>query len=205
MVCVTIALLDKVDDRLRRRLEDAKELRDHLIGAAGGHFLLASSDKRVPFEGVVPLQMELQERSSEGLIALIAEKEVDFGCYAFHVYADPFNTPGLVDDPRNGDGFIIRADEGTFYSPEDNLRLLRAMKGGSRIHAVYRRGGEKSAVIGSRLLLARSGPYHPEAKDILRPFNSKGKRGVMVHVLPFWLKGGKITVDNTFRPKTVRL
>jgi fructose 1,6-bisphosphatase len=204
MTCISLALLDKVDDGLKKRIEDSKVLQDHLIGKAGADFLLTTAEKKVAFEGVKPLQIELQERQSEDLIALIALSDVDYSAPVYRIYADPFNTTSLVDDNRVGDGFIIHAGH-NFDSPDDNLRLLRAMKSGTRIDSVYRRGGEPSAIMDGRILIARCGPYHPQVDEILKPFQSKVKKAIKVHVLPFNVSRGKITVDNTFKPSVVKI
>jgi fructose 1,6-bisphosphatase len=203
MTCITFALLEKVDERLGKRMEDSKVLQDHLIGRAGADFLLATTERRTAFDGVKTIQLDVHERQSEDLITLISESEVDFSAPAYRVYADPANTPSLVDDNRVGDGFIIKAGR-PYDSPEDNLRLLRALKGGARIESVYRRGGEPSAVIDSRILMARCGPYHPSVDEMLKPFQSKARKAVKLHVLPFNVKNGKITVDNTFKPTVLK-
>lgn len=203
MTCITLALLDKVDGGLKKRMEDSKVLQDHLIGKAGADFLLATTEKRIAFEGVKPIQIDVQERQPEDLIALISESDVDFSAPVFKIYADPFNTTSLVDDNLIGDGFIIKAGL-NFDSPEDNLRLLRAMKAGSRIDSVFRRGGEPSAVMDGRILIARCGHSHPSVGEILKPFQSKAKKAARLHVLPFNVRNGKITVDNTFKPNAVK-
>jgi hypothetical protein len=204
MTCITLALLDKVDGGLKKRMEDSKVLQDHLIGKAGADFLLATTDRRIAFEGVKPLQIDVRERQPEDLIALISESDVDYSAPVFRIYADPFNTSSLVDDSLTGDGFIIKAGR-NFDSPEDNLRLLRAMKAGSRIDSVFRRGGEPTALMDSRIFIARYGSHHPTVEEILKPFQSKARKAVRLHVLPFNVRNGKITVDNTFKPNAVKL
>lgn len=204
MTSVSLAVLGKVDDGLRRRLEDSGVLRDHLVGKAGCNFLLATSDKPIVYEGVTPVRLDIRERAVEELIAFIAEEDVDYSGHAYRVYADPYNTRGLVGDERIGDGFIIRAGR-PYDSPEDNLRLLRAMKAGAKVDAVYRRDGEAAASMGGRVFIARWGPYHPGLEDFLRPLKAKAADAVKVHVLSFSVKDCKLTVDNTLKPKTGRL
>ncbi|MFH0862692.1 MAG: fructose 1,6-bisphosphatase [Candidatus Altiarchaeota archaeon] len=204
MTCLTLAILDKVDDMLRKRLDDAKNLKDHLIDKAGADYLLATTERRIEFEGVKPVQIDFQERQEEEFVALIAEKPVDFGISAYRIYADPFNTPSLVDDERIGDGFIVKA--GRLYDmPEDSLRLLRAIRKGAKTEAVFRRDGEESASMDDAAFLARCGPYHPTRQEILAPFQAKGGKTVKLHVLSIGVKNGKITIDNTFKPKTLKL
>jgi len=204
MTCLTFALLDKVDDRLRKRLEDDKSLLDHLIDEAGGIFLLATTEKRIDFEGVRPVQVVFRERQDEEFVALLAEKPVDYCMSAYRIYADPFNTPSLIDDKRIGDGFIVKADR-PYDIPEDSFRLLVALREGAKIASVFRRDGEESASMNDRLFLARCGPYHPKREEILAPFPAKAAKAIRLHVLSIGVKNGRITVDNTFKQKTVRL
>jgi hypothetical protein len=76
---------------------------------------------------------------------------------------------------------------------------------GARIEAVYRRSGEPSAVIDDRVYLARCGPYHPKTEEIIKPFQVKDRAAVKLRTLAFNIKNAKITVDNTFKPKTVKM
>jgi fructose 1,6-bisphosphatase len=204
MTCITLALLKEVDERLKKRLEDSTVLLDHLVDEAGENFLLATTEKKTEFEGVNPIQMEFRERANEELIALISGQAVDFSQVAFRIYADPFNTKSLVSDSRIGDGFIVKAGR-VFDSPEDNLRLLRAIGDGTRVQSVHRKSGEQSAIMDERLFLARCGAYHPSPEEILRPFGTRAKKGALLHVLSIGLKNGKITVDNTSKTSTVRM
>lgn len=204
MTCITVAILGKVDERLRKRLEDSTHLKDHLISGDKTKFLLATTETKISFDGVDTLQMDIVERQSEDLIALIADRSVDYSLSAYKTYADPFNTPSLVEDQRIGDGFILKADR-PYDSPQENLKLLRAIRGGARLTAVHRRSGEVSAVINNRILLARCGPYHPKDEEILKPYDTKAKKTVKLQVISFNIRGGKITVDNTHKPKTVKM
>ena len=202
MTCITLAQLGKVDDRLRKRLEDSKALKDHII--LGEKYLLATSDNKVHFEGVDTLELNVQERQHEELIALTAEADVDYSMTAFRIYADPFNTPSLVDDSTIADGFIFKTNR-PYDSPEENLKLLRALKSGEKITAVHRRSGELSAVMNKRIMLMRSGQYHPSARELLALFQSKARKATKLQVLAFNIKDGKITIDNTYKPKAVKL
>ncbi|MFH1055532.1 MAG: fructose 1,6-bisphosphatase [Candidatus Altiarchaeota archaeon] len=200
MTYITLALLGKVDENVRKRIAESTALKDYLIHK---NVLLATSENKVSFEGVTALQMELQERQTEDLIALIAEADVDYSLPAYRIYADPFNTTSLAEDNRVGDGFIIKAGS-AYDSPEDNLRLLRALKAGAKITSVHRRSGEISSTMDNRMLLSRCGPYHPLDEEILRPFQGKEKKTVKIQVLAFSVKNGRITVDNTYKPKNVK-
>jgi len=205
MTCVTIALLEKVDDKLKRKLDGSKVLVDHLILEAGKEkYLLAITGEKTDFEGVKPVQLAFEERPSEELVAVLSVKEVDYSLPAYRIYADPLNTESLVTDGRIGDGFIIKAGK-VFDTPEDSLKLLRALKAGARIDGVYKKGGEPSAAMNNRVLLARCGPYHPTVDEILRPFKAKPKKAVDARLVCFSLRNGRMTVDNTYKPKTVKI
>jgi len=206
MTCITAAILEKVDERLKKRLEETKALKDHLIAKAGKtSFLIATTESRMEFEGIKPIQMQFAERKDEEIILIIAEKGADYSLSAYRVFADPFNTPSLIEDNRIGDGFIVRAGQTTYDTPKDDFKLLSNIKKGERISAVYRRSGEPSAIMDARMMMARCGPYHPKTEEVLRPFDSKAKKAIKAYVVSFAVNGGKITVDNTFKPKTVKI
>ena len=98
----------------------------------------------------------------------------------------------------------MKADR-SYDIPEDSFKLLRAIRKGSKTESIFRRGGEESASMNDRLFLARCGPYHPGREEILAPFQAKATKAVRLHVLSVGVKNGRITVDNTSKPKTVRL
>jgi fructose 1,6-bisphosphatase len=201
MVCVSLALLDRVDDGLGRRLEDSPKVRDFLIGKSGVDFLLAVTEDDARFTGVEPLRLRITPRTPENIIALLADEPVDFSIPLYRAYADPFNTRGLISDPDIGDGFIFKTKEGVFHTPEDGLSLLRRLQGGAGVESVLRREGEYAAAADGRLMMARYGRKHPLVEDILRPF--PGGNGL--HVLSFSVDDGGITVDNTFKPEDLDL
>lgn len=204
MTSIALAVLPEVDEQLEKRLKGSRALLDHLVGKAGSHFLLATTRLRASYDGIKPLQLTMEERVSEDLVALISEHEVDYSLAAYRIYADPFNTESLVSDSKVSDGFIIEADR-MYDIPEECYRLLAAIRAGARVKGVFRRGGEASAAMDDRIFLARCGPYHPRTQEVLSAFDGKGRGAKKLHTLAFNVRAGSITVDNTFKPKTVKL
>ncbi len=204
MVCVSFAVLPKADKGLGGKLKDEPAILDHYVGAAGKtHYLLATTEDEAAFTGLSPLQMCFEERGKEDLIALISQANVNYSMPLFRLYADPLSNKSLVADDRLSSGFTFRA-QGIFHTPEDSIRLLRALDSGSKITGVYRREGVSSAVADSRIIVMRAGDYHPPVAEALKAFKGGSDGGAKkLHVVAVTVKSGKISVDNTFKPKAI--
>jgi hypothetical protein len=201
MIYVTLAAIDDVDDNTRGRLETETAFTDTLIDKAQTGFLLATSPEKISLEGVEYSQIKLIERDNEQILGVISPHEFNLSLQVFRAYADPFTSPSTVQDEKISDGFIISAGK-TYDCPCDSLRLLKAIRDGVRIQAVYRKAGEESLNMSSRTMLSRTGPYHLPADELIGAFrDSKPPRAGLIS---FTVKDGKLTVDNTFKPKTIK-
>ncbi|BAS28358.1 fructose-1,6-bisphosphate aldolase/phosphatase [Limnochorda pilosa] len=90
-------------------------------------------------------EMEIDERPSEPVLVFLADK-TEPGAWnlpLYRIFADPFNTPGLVIDPKMHDGFVfeildLKADQAArFKTPEESYDLLMFI--GAPSHYVVRR------------------------------------------------------------------
>lgn len=99
-------------------------------------------------------EMEIEERPSEPIIIFLADKTSPgaWNLPVYRMFADPFNTPGLVIDPTMHAGFdfeIMDLKENTvarFSTPAEAYDLLAFIGAPSRyvIRNVFRTGGDES-------------------------------------------------------------
>ncbi len=115
-------------------------------------------------------EMEFVERPSEPVVVFMADKTEPgaFNLPFYRIFADPFNTAGLVIDPRLHPGFkfeILDLIENKKYmldSPEEiyDILALIGTPGRYTIKRVYRRyDGEIAAVVSSERLNFIAGKY----------------------------------------------
>ena len=76
-------------------------------------------------KGMVPgvAEMEFEERGSDPVLVFMADK-TEAGAWNFYLYkifADPFNTPGLVIDPSLHEGFVFEVHDLVGKSPDQIL------------------------------------------------------------------------------------
>ncbi|NMA70852.1 MAG: fructose 1,6-bisphosphatase, partial [Firmicutes bacterium] len=151
----------------RQTTEVAKKLK--LYGA--GQDLLADAFAGT-LKGLGPgvAELELEERPSEPVLVFLADK-TEPGAWnlpLYRIFADPFNTPGLVIDPQMHDGFVfeildLKADRvAHFTTPEESYDLLLFL--GAPSHYVVRRvlrarDGEVVAVTSTQKLSLIAGRY----------------------------------------------
>lgn len=101
-------------------------------------------------------EMEIEERPSEPIIVFLADKTSPgaWNLPVFRMFADPFNTPGLVIDPSMNGGFdfeIMDLKENTiarFSTPAEVYDLLAFIGSPSRyvVRNVFRPGGTESVL-----------------------------------------------------------
>ncbi len=186
--------------------EVAKRL--HLYGA--GQDLLAdafSGNIRGAGPGVA--EMEIEERPSEPIIVFAADK-TEPGAWnlpLYKMFCDPFNTAGLVIDPKMHDGFVVEVHDlfenkaAMFECPEDLYDLLVYIGTPSRfvIKHVFRKDNrsEPCAVTSTSRLALIAGRYVgkddpimivrcqsglPAVGEVLEPF-------AYPHIVAGWMRG----------------
>ncbi|MCC6223672.1 MAG: fructose 1,6-bisphosphatase [Thermoleophilia bacterium] len=180
----------------------------HLYGA--GQDLLADSfSGNIRGAGPGVAELELEERPSEPFVVFAADK-TEPGAWnlpLYKMFADPFNTAGLVIDPSMHDGFVFEVHDlfqnraAMFDSPEELYDLLVYIGTPSRfvIKHVFRkdRRGEPAAVTSTQRLALIAGRYVgkddpimivrsqsglPAIGEVLEPF-------AYPHLVAGWMRG----------------
>lgn len=186
----------------------AKEL--GLYGA--GQDLLADAfSGNVRGLGPGAAEISFQLRPSEPIVVFLADK-TEPGAWnlpLFRIFADPFNTPGLVIDPRMNEGFIFEVldhDTGEVAQlscPEDTYDLLALIGAPQRyvIRRVLQRGsGETAAATSTERLKEVAGRY--VGKDdpvmVVRCQNGMPAVGEVLegftrpHLVSGWMRGSHV-------------
>jgi fructose 1,6-bisphosphatase len=205
MVYVSFVILPKAVKGLEGVLNAEEAIVDHYVGKAGKtSYLIATTDSEVEYTGLNPATLSLSERENENIMAFIAGRDINFSRLLFRLYADPLANPYLALDERINDGFIFKAEK-AYHIPEDNLKIVKEISQGERINAVYRKEGAISAKTSEKTLCIRFGDFHLAKDSILSFFNEKSQKAITLNPVSFSIKNKKITVDNTFKPKAVKL
>jgi len=133
-----------------RTTEVAKRLK---LYGAGQDLLKDAFSGNLRGMGPGVAEMEFEERASEPVIIFLGDKTSPgaWNLPLFRIFADPFNTPGLVIDPTMHDGFdfeILDLRENKvarFHTPAEMYDLLAFIGSASRyvIRNVYRPGGDE--------------------------------------------------------------
>jgi fructose 1,6-bisphosphate aldolase/phosphatase len=109
--------------------EVAKKLK---LYGAGQDLLADAFSGNIKGLGPGVAEMEFEERRSEPIIVFMADK-TEPGAWnlpLYKIFADPFNTPGLVIDPSMHDGFLFEVQDlienkrVTFSAPEEIYDML---------------------------------------------------------------------------------
>ncbi len=191
-------------DTFELAAKKAKEL--HLYGA-GQDLLSNAFSGNVRGMGPGVAEMEFEERKSEPVIVFMADK-TEAGAWnlpLFRMFADPFNTAGLVIDPEMHGGFVfevqdvIKHRKVKFSTPEEVYDLLAFIGAPSRyvIKRVYNKKGEIAAVTSTEKLNFIAGKYvgkddpvmvvraqHglPAVGEVMEPF-------AFPHMVSGWMRG----------------
>lgn len=176
--------------------------------AAGQDLLSDAFSGNIRGLGPGVAEMEFEERPSEPIVVFMADKTEPgaFNLPLFKIFADPFNTAGLVIDPRLHDGFIFEVldvYEGKAVElslPEEMYDLLALIGTPGRyvVKRVYRKKDrEIAAVVSSERLSLIAGRYvgkddpvmvvraqsgFPAVGEILEPFS-------FPHLVAGWMRG----------------
>jgi len=197
--------------------EKAKEL--GLYGA-GQDLLKDTFSGNLKGMGPGYAEMEFEERKSEPVIIFMADK-TEPGAWNFPLYkmfADPFNTPGLVIDPEMHEGFkfqildVINQKEVTFNTPEEiyDLLVLIGTPGRFVVKNIYKKtDGDIAATTSTQRLSLMAGRYvgkddpvmivraqHglPAVGEVLEPF-------AFPHLVEGWMRGSH---NGPFMPCSVK-
>jgi fructose 1,6-bisphosphate aldolase/phosphatase len=188
----------------------AKELK---LYGAGQDLLKDAFSGNVRGLGPGVAEMEFTERKAEPVIAFMMDKTEPgaFNMPIFRMFADPFNTAGLVIDPSMHQGFVfeiwdIKESKRVFMrTPEEMYDILALIGGKSRfvIKRVYPKEGgklpadEPVAVISTEKLYEVAGEYVgkddpvalvraqsglPAVGEVLEPF-------AFPHLVSGWMRG----------------
>lgn len=115
-------------------------------------------------------EMEFEERASEPVLIFMADKTEPgaWNYYLYKMFADPFNTPGLVIDPHMHEGFVFEVHDVmeerkiTFNTPEETYSLLAYIGAPSRYvvaRVMRKEDGEIAAATSTQRLNLIAGRY----------------------------------------------
>jgi fructose 1,6-bisphosphate aldolase/phosphatase len=193
-------------DAFQALTQVAKRL--HLYGA-GQDILVDAFSGNVKGAGPGVAEMEIEERPSEPFIVFAADK-TEPGAWnlpVYKIYADPFNTAGLIVDPKMHDGFTFEVhdlieNKAIFFDcPEDLYDLLVFIGTPSRfvIKHVFRKDNrdEPVAVTSTSRLALIAGRYVGKDDPIMVIRCQSGLPAVGEVVEPFayphlvagWMRG----------------
>lgn len=185
--------------------EVAKKLK---LYGAGQDLLSDAFSGNVKGMGPGVAEMEFVERKSEPVIVFMADKTSPgaWNLPLYKMFADPFNTAGLVIDPNMHDGFKfdvldVYEDKSIILScPEESYSVLAFIGAAGRymVKAVYRKvDGEIAAVPSTQKLSLIAGQYVgkddpvlivrcqaglPAVGEVLEPF-------AFPHLVEGWMRG----------------
>lgn len=153
-------------------------------------------------------EMEFEERKSEPVIIFMADKTSPgaWNLPLFKIFADPFNTIGLVIDPTMHKGFtfqvldVFEDKRYTLSCPEDMYDLLALIGATGKyvIQSIYKKGTNEMVAVASTqrlglmagryvgkddpVMIIRSQSGFPAIGEILEPFSSP-------HLVEGWMRG----------------
>lgn len=175
--------------------------------AAGQDLLAEAFSGNIRGMGPGVAEFEFEERPSEPIVVFACDKTSPsaFNLPLFRIFADPFNSAGLIIDPRLHEGFkfevhdIQEAKRIYLSCPEELYDLLALIGISSRylIKRVFRKDGEIAAVVSTEKLSQIAGRYvgkddpvaivrtqsgFPATGEVLEAF-------AMPQLVPGWMRG----------------
>jgi fructose 1,6-bisphosphate aldolase/phosphatase len=182
----------------------AKELK---LYGAGQDILSDAFSGNVKGMGPGVAEMTFEERKSEPVIVFAADKTSPgaWNMPLYKMFADPFNTIGLVIDPSMHEGFtfevldVFESKKVKLNSPEDIYDLLLLIGASEHyiINNIYKKGGEIAATTSTQKVNLLAGRYVgkddpvmivrcqsglPAVGEVLEPF-------AMPHMVAGWMRG----------------
>lgn len=184
--------------------EVAKRLK---LYGAGQDLLSDAFSGNIKGMGPGMAEMEFEERPSEPIIVFMADK-TEPGAWNFPLYkmfADPFNTIGLIIDPKMHKGFkfevldLIEDKKITFSCPEELYDLLAFLGATSRyvVKNIYTRDGEVAAASSTQKMNQIAGRYVGKDDPVLVVRCQSGLPAVgealepfaIPHLVTGWMRG----------------
>jgi len=190
-------------------MKGAELARQYKIYAAGQDMLADTFSGNVKGLGPGSAEITIEERRSEPFAIFMADKTEPgaFNLPLFKIFADPFNTAGLVIDPNLHDGFRfviqdIMKDEPCFVEmkcPEEMYDVLALLgsTGTYTIKKVYRADGMVCASVSTDKLHAVAGKYvgKDDPVAIIRAHSGLPAMGEILeaftipHLVAGWMRG----------------
>jgi len=185
--------------------EEAHRLK---LYGAGQDLLADTFSGNVKGMGPGAAEVEFEERPSEPLVVFMADKTSPgaWNLALYKMFADPFNTPGLVIDPSMREGFIFEILDlhnnrvVSLKAPEESYAIL-ALIGAPEEYTIRRviraKDNEVAAVSSTQrlsliagryigkddpVLIVRSQSGFPAIGEILEPFANP-------YIVPGWMRG----------------
>ena len=175
---------------------------------AGQDILTETFSGNVKGMGPGVAEMEIEERPSEPIIIFMADKTSPgaWNFPLFKIFADPFNTAGLVIDPKLHDGFIFEVidvykhEKIEFRVPEEMYDLLVFIGAMEHycIRRIWRKSDREIAAIASSqkvnliagryvgkddpVMIVRTQSGFPAVGEVLEPF-------AFPHLVAGWMRG----------------
>jgi fructose 1,6-bisphosphate aldolase/phosphatase len=187
--------------------EGTRVATDLKLYAAGQDMLSNAFSGNVRGMGPGVAEMEFEERKSDPVVIFMADKCAPgaWNLPLFRIFADPFNTIGLVIDPSSHDGFdfeihdVYGGKTVLMHSPEEMYDILALVGSCEKylIKAVYTRKGEIAAASSTQKLCHLAGRYvgkddpvcivraqsgMPALGEVLEPFS-------FPHMVSGWMRG----------------
>ncbi len=189
-------------------LECTETAKDLKLYGAGQDLLSDAFSGNVKGMGPGCAEIEFEERKSEPILIFLADK-TEPGAWNFFLYkmfADPFNTPGLVIDPAMHGGFVFEVQDVvdkrvvTFETPDECYSLLAYIGAPSRyvVSRVWRRrDGEIAAASSTQRLNLIAGRYVGKDDPVMIVRTQSGLPAVGEVLEPFsqpfivagWMRG----------------
>jgi len=136
---------------------------------AGQDILSTAFSGNVKGMGPGVAELVFEERGSDSVLVFMADKTEPgaWNYFLYKIFADPFNTPGLVIDPGMHDGFIFEVHDVIekrrilFKTPEETYDLLAYIGAPSRyvIKGITKKDGTPAASTSTQRLNLMAGRY----------------------------------------------
>jgi len=198
----------KVHELAWRTFKSAAEVaRKRRYYAAGQDMLVEAFSGNIRGMGPGIAEFEIDERPSEPIVVFMCDKTsaAAFNLPLFRVFADPFNSAGLIIDPKLHGGFkfevhdIKEGKRVMLSCPEELYDLVALIGLSSRyvVKRVFRKDGEIAAVVSTERLAEIAGRYvgkddpvaivrtqsgFPATGEVLEAF-------AMPQLVPGWMRG----------------